>query len=171
MSHKIKEKHLRESFEKIGVLEKVEIVKDPFTGDSRGFGFITYRTEEDAKKAAEILNKTDLQGRNISVELAKRTRARGPTPGRYLGKFRSRRRRYGSRSRSRSDSYRRGSRHRSSRHYDNDRRESSYRYSGREGRRDSRRDYDRDSRRDRYGSGRHREDTRRRPRRRSRSIS
>lgn len=170
LHHKIKEKHLRESFEKAGPLDTIEIVRDPFTGDSRGFGFVTYFKRDDALKGVHLMNKTEFKGRNISVEIAKRSRPRGPTPGKYLGKFRSHRRRYMGRSRSRSDSYRKSSRHRNS--YRNDSRD--YRRDGRDmHRRD--RDFRAGGRPSKYEGGgapkRDRDDRRRRPSRRSRSFS
>jgi RNA recognition motif-containing protein len=73
---------------------------------------------KDVKECIEMLNKTELDGKLISVELSKRNRARKPTPGVYLGPTSNRdsrrrhsppRRRY-ERSRSRSRSYRRRSR-------------------------------------------------------------
>lgn len=164
----MKEKHLKEPFEKVGEIDRLEIVRDPFSGESRGFGFITYAKADDAQASIEALNKTELHGRTIAVEISKRKRARGPTPGRYLGKFKSRARREGSRrSRSRSDSYRRGAPRYRDRGYDRrsyDRRDS-YRRSSRDYGRSERRDYPRGERRERHRP----DDTRRR--RRSRSGS
>jgi len=117
----MKEKHLREPFEKIGEVERVEIVRDRLNTESRGFGFVYYRENADAHKAVAELNKTELHGKTIVVEIAKRCKPRGPTPGKYLGKFKSRSGRGSSRhggSRSRSPSYRRSSKHRSSRYDD-----------------------------------------------------
>jgi len=160
----MKEKDLQEPFDKIGQIDRLEIVRDPFSGESRGFGFITYNKPEEAQAASDALNKTELHGRTIAVEIAKRKRARGPTPGRYLGKFKSRARREdGRRSRSRSGSYRRSSvRHRDRR---DDRR--SYDRRDRDSYRRSSRDYGRHERRDRGpgGGGRDRRD-RDEPRRR-----
>lgn len=151
----MKESHLQAPFEKVGTIDKLEIVRDPFSGESRGFAFVTYSKAEEAVLATEQLNKTELHGRTIAVEIAKRKRARGPTPGRYLGKFKSRSRREGGRrSRSRSGSYRRSDRHRD-RGYD---RRS---YDRRDSYRRSSRDYGRYERRDRGpggGSGRDRRD-------------
>jgi RNA recognition motif-containing protein len=72
---------------------------------------------KDAKECIEMLNKTDMDGRTITVEVSKRKRPHKPTPGVYLGpttNIRERRRysprrRY-DRSRSRSREYRRRSR-------------------------------------------------------------
>ena len=49
----MKENHLREPFETIGGLIKCVIVRDPFSGESRGFGFMSYVKDEDAVKASE----------------------------------------------------------------------------------------------------------------------
>ncbi|KAG8941008.1 hypothetical protein FRC00_012619, partial [Tulasnella sp. 408] len=58
---------------------------DPHTRESRGFGFVTMDTAADAEAAIAALNGTDLKGRNITVDKARRGRARTPTPGRYYG--------------------------------------------------------------------------------------
>ena len=81
-------------------------MRDPFTGDSRGFGFVTFSNESCALKAIEILNGTEVKGRRLTVEVAKRNRPRKKTPGMYLGKYKSEfsRRSY-SRSRSREKKY------------------------------------------------------------------
>lgn len=164
----MKDKHLREPFEKIGQLDSCEIVCDPFSGESRGFGFITYKRHEDAVKACEELNKTEIHGRTVAVEIAKRKRPRTPTPGRYLGKFKSRtRRRFSGRSRSRSDSRHRSRRHDGrSKRYD-DRRGGDYKRSDNRGYKDR---YNRDRERDRYDRrDRHRDDYKRKRRSISRS--
>lgn len=58
---------------------------DPHTRDSRGFGFVTMETPEDAEAAIQNLNATEHIGKVITVEKARRGRARTPTPGRYYG--------------------------------------------------------------------------------------
>ncbi|KAJ7938004.1 hypothetical protein B0H13DRAFT_1851950 [Mycena leptocephala] len=52
--------------------------------ESRGFGFVTMETPEEAD-AAVALDGTELGGKVIGVEKARRRRARTPTPGRYYG--------------------------------------------------------------------------------------
>ena len=56
-------------------------MRDPHTGDSRGFGFVTFEDNGDAEAAMSSLNATDLLGRVITVAKARRGRARTPTPG------------------------------------------------------------------------------------------
>lgn len=58
---------------------------DPHSRESRGFGFVTMETPEEADAAIEGLNATEVQGRVLSVQKARRGRARTPTPGRYHG--------------------------------------------------------------------------------------
>jgi len=97
LPRRVDEEELRAKFEKFGRLQDFSIVKDPFTKDSRGFGFITFDTSQEATDAQEGMNKSTFDGRQLRVEKAKRTKGHEPTPGRYLGHYRSN---YGRRSRS-----------------------------------------------------------------------
>ena len=47
------------------------VVTDRESGRSRGFGFVEYENEEDAKKAIDQLNDSDLDGRQITVNEAR----------------------------------------------------------------------------------------------------
>lgn len=58
---------------------------DPHTRESRGFGFIRMSTAEDAERAMTGVSGTEIDGRVVTVEKAKRSRPRTPTPGRYYG--------------------------------------------------------------------------------------
>lgn len=60
-------------------------MRDPHTKDSRGFAFVTMETAEEAEAAIAGLNATELMGRTMNVEKARRGRARTPTPGQYHG--------------------------------------------------------------------------------------
>jgi transformer-2 protein len=90
------------------------VVRDPFTKDSRGFGFVTMETDKDAKMAIQSINKYVIDGKELNVEISKRNRPHHSTPGVYLGPSStsitrrtpfSPKRRYTKRSRSRSRSY------------------------------------------------------------------
>jgi RNA recognition motif-containing protein len=61
------ESELREHFEAYGEVESVKIITDKFTGRSRGFGFVEMANDEEAKKAIEELNGTEIGGRAIIV--------------------------------------------------------------------------------------------------------
>ncbi|XP_042949946.1 serine/arginine-rich splicing factor SR45a-like isoform X1 [Carya illinoinensis] len=90
-----------------GKVLECHLVTDPRTRESRGFGFITMETNEDAERCIKYLNRSVFEGRLITVEkgvvcpsflpsLAKRKRGRTPTPGRYQG-LRDNRQGYGRR--------------------------------------------------------------------------
>ncbi|KAH9311073.1 hypothetical protein KI387_026108, partial [Taxus chinensis] len=85
LSARVVEKDLEEHFSQEGKVVDCRIVVDPRTRESRGFGFVTMSTLEDAERCVKYLNRSTLEGRIITVEKAKRKRARTPTPGSYLG--------------------------------------------------------------------------------------
>lgn len=72
-------------FEKYGEVEKCNIMRDPHTKESRGFGFVKMVTPEQADAAKEGLQGEVHQGRTLSIEKARRARPRTPTPGKYYG--------------------------------------------------------------------------------------
>jgi transformer-2 protein len=51
-------------------------MRDPHTKDSRGFAFVTMESSEEADAAIVGLNATELMGRTMNVEKARRGRAR-----------------------------------------------------------------------------------------------
>ncbi|MDQ6984935.1 MAG: RNA-binding protein [Candidatus Dojkabacteria bacterium] len=70
------EDSLQSFFESTGEVQEIKIIKDRETGRSRGFGFVTFASEEDAAKAIEELNGKDLDGRELIVSLAKQREER-----------------------------------------------------------------------------------------------
>ena len=62
---------LRAIFEKVGKVADANVVTDKMTGRSRGFGFVEMASEEDAKKAIDKLNGSDIDGRKIFVSEAR----------------------------------------------------------------------------------------------------
>lgn len=69
---------LREIFAKVGQVAEANVVTDKMTGRSRGFGFVEMATDEDAKKAIEQLNGTEVEGRKIFVSEARPQAPREP---------------------------------------------------------------------------------------------
>jgi len=61
---------LNSLFSEYGEIEEAVIIKDKFSGRSKGFGFVTFANDDDAKKAMEALNGKDLKGRDITVNEA-----------------------------------------------------------------------------------------------------
>lgn len=72
-------------FEKYGDVENCSIMVDPHTKESRGFGFVKMVTAEQADAAKEGLQGEVIEGRTLSIEKARRSRPRTPTPGKYFG--------------------------------------------------------------------------------------
>ncbi|KAI8809966.1 hypothetical protein BJ742DRAFT_803088 [Cladochytrium replicatum] len=63
------EEDIKLVFEPFGPIDFVNIVREPDTGHSRGYGFIQYRNAEDAKRAREKMNSFEIAGRPIKVGL------------------------------------------------------------------------------------------------------
>lgn len=82
---RIDEAELRELFSKYGNVDNVQIMADPHTKESRGFGFVSMSTGDEAEAAREGLTGEEKYGRVMSVEKARRSRPRTPTPGKYFG--------------------------------------------------------------------------------------
>src|SRR5438270_13625290 len=62
---------LSKLFSNLGKVSSVEVVKDVFTDKSRGFAYVEMPVEEEALKAIDQLNKSEIQNQKISVEVAK----------------------------------------------------------------------------------------------------
>lgn len=67
----IDEEGLKKLFESYGETEEVVLIKDKFSGRSKGFGFVTFKDEESAKKAISEMNDKEVDGRNLKVNEAK----------------------------------------------------------------------------------------------------
>ncbi|ORY93258.1 hypothetical protein BCR43DRAFT_496595 [Syncephalastrum racemosum] len=76
---------LEDLVSKYGKVVKAEVMYDPHTRESRGFGFIRMSNSEEAERVIAGVNGTDVDGRMITIEKARRSRPRTPTPGRYYG--------------------------------------------------------------------------------------
>jgi RNA recognition motif-containing protein len=71
LSRQTTEDDLRQAFEVFGQVESVNIVKDRFSGESRGFGFVEMPSKREAQKAIEEMNGKDLMGRAVNVNEAR----------------------------------------------------------------------------------------------------
>jgi RNA recognition motif-containing protein len=71
LSRDVSEHELREAFEAHGQVQSCSIIKDKFSGESRGFGFVEMQNKEEGEKAIAALNGKDLKGRNITVNEAR----------------------------------------------------------------------------------------------------
>jgi RNA recognition motif-containing protein len=71
LSNQVTEDDLRKAFEAFGQVESANVIKDRFSGESRGFGFVQMPSKEESQTAIEQLNQTDLMGRTINVNEAR----------------------------------------------------------------------------------------------------
>ena len=67
----VNENDLREVFQAFGEVEKTAVIKDKFSGESRGFGFVEMPNKAEAEKAISLVNGKDLKGRTARVNEAK----------------------------------------------------------------------------------------------------
>ena len=70
LPYTVTEDALGQLFAQYGQVQSVNIIKDKYSGQSRGFGFVEMATDEEAKQAIEKLNGFTLEGRNIVVKEA-----------------------------------------------------------------------------------------------------
>jgi len=76
LSREVTEDELRQEFEAFGQVTSVNIIKDRYSGESRGFGFVEMATKSEAQAAINELNGKSLGERTLSVSEA-RPRAEG----------------------------------------------------------------------------------------------
>ncbi len=81
LSYQTMEQDLQEFFAQAGSVTSVNLMFDKFTGKSRGFAFVELASSEEANKAVEMFNGKELQGRPLTVNIA-RPREERPDRGR-----------------------------------------------------------------------------------------
>jgi len=80
LSNEVTEEELRQAFEAFGQVTSVNIIKDRYSGGSRGFGFVEMAMKSEAQAAINGLNGTLLKERTLSVSEA-RPRSEGGRGG------------------------------------------------------------------------------------------
>ncbi|EFJ26028.1 hypothetical protein SELMODRAFT_59634, partial [Selaginella moellendorffii] len=68
LSTRVAEKQLLEHLSREGKVLECRIVVDPRTKESRGFGFVTMASTEDAERCINYMNRSTLEGRIITIE-------------------------------------------------------------------------------------------------------
>lgn len=71
LSHDVTEEELRQAFAAFGEVESINIIKDRFSGESKGFGFVQMPSREEGLAAIKGTNNTDLKGRTINTAEAR----------------------------------------------------------------------------------------------------
>ena len=69
---------LSDAFGAFGKVEKASIISDRNSGRSKGFGFVTMEDADEANKAIEAMNGTEMAGRNLKVNEARPREDRPP---------------------------------------------------------------------------------------------
>jgi len=65
------EKELRDAFSQFGEITEAVVISDKYTRRSKGFGFVTFASDESAKKAVEEMNGKEMGGRELRVNEAR----------------------------------------------------------------------------------------------------
>jgi len=86
LARDVTEEDLQQAFEAFGKILSVAVIKDKFTGESRGFGFVEMSNQTEALAAISGLNGKPLKGQAINVNEARpRAGGGGRGPGRGGG--------------------------------------------------------------------------------------
>ena len=71
LSFQTLEQDIQDHFSQAGSVTSVNLMFDKFTGKSRGFAFVELASPEEANKAVEMFNGKELQGRALTVNVAR----------------------------------------------------------------------------------------------------
>ena len=80
LSREVTEDELRKQFEAFGEVTSVNIIKDRYSGESRGFAFVEMSTKSEAQAAINGLNGTSLGERTLNVSEARPRQEGGRRP-------------------------------------------------------------------------------------------
>ena len=89
ISSQLTEEELKEAFVAYGVTSSVKIIKDRYTGEPRGFGFVEMPEKAEAEAAITGLNGKELKGKNLTVNEARPSTERSGGGNRGRGGGRS----------------------------------------------------------------------------------
>ena len=81
LAREVTEDDLREAFAAFGQVSTATVIKDKFSGESRGFGFVEMPSKNEAQTAIDEMNGKDLKGRTINVNEARPKTDRGDGGG------------------------------------------------------------------------------------------
>ena len=90
LSFNVTEEQLRELFSQAGAIKEITLIMDRETQRPKGFGFVEMTTQVEAQKAIELFNEHELDGRKLTVNMARPKEDRGSSRGGYGGGSRNR---------------------------------------------------------------------------------
>lgn len=85
LSYNVTDQMLSDAFAQAGTVVSAKVIMDRMTGRSKGFGFVEMGSEEEAKKATEMWNGKELDGRALAVNEARPMQPRTGGGGGYGG--------------------------------------------------------------------------------------
>lgn len=71
LSHDVSDDELKEAFEAYGNVESAKVIRDRFSGESRGFGFVEMQNKAEAQEAMSNLDGKEIKGRFLIVNEAR----------------------------------------------------------------------------------------------------
>ena len=88
LSYQTTDQSLNEAFASAGTVVSAIVIKDKFSGQSKGFGFVEMTSDEEATKAIQLLDGKELDGRTLKVNEAKPMEDRPPRRDNFGGQSR-----------------------------------------------------------------------------------
>ncbi|HCU55046.1 hypothetical protein A2574_03385 [Candidatus Shapirobacteria bacterium RIFOXYD1_FULL_38_32] len=83
LAYQTTDESLQAAFAAAGTVVSAVVIKDKFSGQSKGFGFVEMSTEDEAKAAIEMWNEKELDGRTVKVNEARPMEDRPPRRDNY----------------------------------------------------------------------------------------
>ncbi len=78
LKYSVNDETLREMFSEFGEVASADVIKDKFSGQSKGFGFVDMPNQSEAEDAIQALNETMQDGRKLTVNEARPRTERAP---------------------------------------------------------------------------------------------
>ena len=78
LPYSVTSQQLNDMFAAFGKITSANVITDKFTGNSKGFGFVEFEEEKDADEAVKKMNESEVEGRKITVNVARPLEERGP---------------------------------------------------------------------------------------------
>lgn len=78
LSYETSEDSLKDAFAKAGTVESATVITDKMSGRSKGFGFVEMSSDKEAKKAIDMWDGKEFEGRTLKVSEARPAKTRSP---------------------------------------------------------------------------------------------
>jgi cold-inducible RNA-binding protein len=85
LSYSVRDEHLQQQFSAFGTVQSAKVMMERDTGRSKGFGFVEMGSADEAQAAINGLHGQSLEGRALTVNIARPPEPRAPRSGGYGG--------------------------------------------------------------------------------------